>query len=62
MPLGCLPDKGIQDDGNVNRENDWAVLSVYVLIIFGSLAVVVMVDIRPIGFASPTFIGFAFIE
>jgi hypothetical protein len=62
MPLGPLPDKGIQDDGNVNRENDWVVLRVYDFIIFGGLAVVVMVDIRPIGFASPIFIGFAFIE
>jgi len=60
--LGPLPDKGIQDDGNVNRENDWVVLRVYDFIIFGGLAVVVMVDIRPIGFASPIFIGFAFIE
>jgi len=60
--LGPLPDKGIQNDGNVNRENDWVELSVYIFIIFGGLAVVVMVDIRPIGFASPIFIGFAFIE
>jgi hypothetical protein len=62
MPLGPLPDKGIQNDGNVNRENDWVELRVYDFIIFGGLAVVVMVDIRPIGFASPIFIGFAFIE
>jgi hypothetical protein len=61
--LKILPDKGARATASAVNMKLFVAIVFFVHVVFGSLAVVVTRgDRRPIGFASPVFAGFAFIE